>query len=230
MPAARQLARDLALRTPLAPFRRFRSAVAPTPSPRMIRIGTDYGGWSIPDGLVQPDWTVYCAGVGLDATFDLGLIERYGCVVHAFDPTPSTVRYVDTLTVDPARFILHRYALWSQDGEVYLYSHEWADTNFSAINLHGTTSGFTATCRTLPSVMRELGHDHIDLLKLDIEGAEYPVLESVIDGTVRPRVLCVEFHKHDWRIGQMVQTVRRLQGIGYTAVAVRDYDVTLVAA
>lgn len=33
--------------------------------------------------------------------------------------------------------------------------------------------------RTLPTVMLELGHNHIDLFKMDIEGAEYGVIENL---------------------------------------------------
>jgi Methyltransferase FkbM domain len=77
--------------------------------------------------------------------------------------------------------------------------------------------------------MRELGHDRIDLLKLDIEGAEFAVLDAVIDGSVRPTVLCVEFHKSGWRIGQMVQTVKKLHRLGYSSAWVEGYNVTFVS-
>jgi hypothetical protein len=42
--------------------------------------------------------------------------------------------------------------------------------------------------------MRELGHTRLDLLKLDIEGAEYEVLKSI--GSTRIGVLCVEFDEN----------------------------------
>jgi hypothetical protein len=87
----RELVRGVVLRSPLAPFRRFRAANRPVKRADMVRIGTEYGGWAVPDSLIDESWTVYCGGVGLDATFDLGFIERYGCAVHAFDPTPSTI-------------------------------------------------------------------------------------------------------------------------------------------
>ena len=82
--------------------------------------------------------------------------------------------------------------------------------------------------------MRELGHEHIDFLKLDIEGAEYEVLQSVLAGTVAPYVLCVEFHKTNGirsvldGIRPMVETVRKLNRRGYTPVWVDGYDVTFV--
>jgi FkbM family methyltransferase len=229
MVSGRQLVSKVVTKSPVAPFRRFRAANRPVERDDMVRIGTEYGGWAVPNSLIEKSWTVYCAGVGLDATFDLGLIERYGCVVHAFDPTPSTIEYVKSLSVDPSSFILHPYALWSADGDLHLFSPDYSDTNFSAINLHGTSTGFTAPCRSLTSLMQEFGHDRIDLLKLDIEGAEYAVLEAVLDGSVRPTVLCVEFHKTGWRIARMVQTVKKLQKLGYSSAWVEGYNVTFVS-
>src|SRR3954453_24062721 len=43
------------------------------------KIGSGYGGWIVPTAKIDRDWTCYCAGVGEDITFDLGLISRFGC-------------------------------------------------------------------------------------------------------------------------------------------------------
>ena len=222
-PNVTALVRELVLRLPIAPHRRFKRDTQAQPRSDLTRIGTDYGGWTIPGTSVDSDSVIYCGGVGLDASFDLGLIERYGCRVHAFDPTPSTVQYVRTL--DAPNFRFYPWALWSQDGEIYLHSPDYSDSNFSATNLHHTSTGFTAPCRSLESIMEELGHDRIDLLKLDIEGAEYTVLDSL---TVRPQILCIEFHKHGSRINEMIKAVRQLRSVGYIPVDVDGYNVTLV--
>ncbi len=41
--------------------------------------------------------------------------------------------------------------------------------------------------------MKELGHHRIDLLKIDIEGAEYRVIESIIEDRLDIGVICVEY-------------------------------------
>ena len=41
--------------------------------------------------------------------------------------------------------------------------------------------------------MKELGHKKLDLLKLDIEGAEYEVIESIIEDNLDIKLICVEF-------------------------------------
>jgi Methyltransferase FkbM domain len=42
--------------------------------------------------------------------------------------------------------------------------------------------------------MSELGHGRIDLLKLDVQGAEYEILSSVIDRRLDVRIVCAELH------------------------------------
>ena len=53
---------------------------------------------------------------------------------------------------------------------------------------------FRAAVRSIPSLMKELGHDRLEVLKLDNEGAEYEVLDSCLSEEVSIDTLCVEIH------------------------------------
>jgi hypothetical protein len=59
--------------------------------------------------------------------------------------------------------------------------------------------------------MRLLGHYRIDLLKLDIEGAEYDVIRDMLVSSIDVRQLLVEFHHRFRGIGK-----------GATAAALAD--------
>ena len=50
-------------------------------------IGSAYGSHTVVRDGLDARSVVYSFGVGEDVSFDLGLIERYGCMVHTFDPT-----------------------------------------------------------------------------------------------------------------------------------------------
>lgn len=65
--------------------------------------------------------------------------------------------------------------------------------------------------------MQSLGHDRIDLLKMDIEGAEYSVLRDFLSSGVRVGQLLVEFH-HRWPevgIEKTKKAIRELNQAGY---------------
>lgn len=57
---------------------------------------------------------------------------------------------------------------------------------------------FRLNVKTLKTTMKELGHSHIDVLKLDVEGSEYQFLESTIDDFDCPPIsqMSVEWHHY----------------------------------
>ena len=58
---------------------------------------------------------------------------------------------------------------------------------------------FKLPVKTLKTIMRELGHDHIDVLKLDVEGSEFLFLEEALDTYSLGGVdqLSLEWHHYD---------------------------------
>jgi len=166
--------------------------------------------------------------VGEDVTFDLGLIERFGCVVHTFDPTPRAIAFAAERTAAELRFHFYPVGLWSENTTLRFFApRDPAHVSHSVVNLQRTSEYFEASCRSIPSLMIELGHERIDLLKLDIEGAEHRVVRSLLEAGIRPAVLCLEIDqpvkpRTFWR------TVRRIRGAGYALVAVDHWDLTFL--
>jgi hypothetical protein len=66
---------------------------------------------------------VYSFGVGEDATFDLGVIEKFGATVHAFDPTPRSSAWVERQSL-PSQFIFHPVGIGGEDGTAEFYPPE----------------------------------------------------------------------------------------------------------
>jgi FkbM family methyltransferase len=159
----------------------------------LVHIGTVYGGWVVPEGVIEPDWVCYCAGAGDDITFELGLIERYGCTVVAFDPAPESAEHVRHAAAGVDRLTFLPVGIGPYDGNADMYVAENPDhMALSAANIQATDSTVNVPVRSLPSVMRQLGHDRVDLLKLDLEGWEYEVLPALDLGRMGVRVLAVE--------------------------------------
>lgn len=194
----------------------------------LCRIGSSYGGWIVPTGLLGADAICYCAGVGEDITFDLGVIERFGCSVYAFDPTPRAAAHVATHAALEPRFHFAPVGLWSSDEVKRFYAPaNAAHVSHSVLNLQRTDRYFDAPCRRISGLMRERGHTRLDLLKLDIEGAEYAVLDSVLDDALDVGILCVEFDEVQHRLTpsilrRIARSLDRLLAHGYQIVAADD--------
>jgi FkbM family methyltransferase len=158
------------------------------------RLGSPYGGWKIPSSFLGPDSVAYCAGAGEDITFDVALIQRFGCEVYAIDPTPRAKAHVARTAPADKRFHFLDVGLWDRDEVIRFYAPaDPAHVSHSALNLQRTSTFFEAPVKKLSTIMREHRHTKLNLLKLDIEGAEYRVLDSLIADDVHVDVICVEY-------------------------------------
>jgi len=77
-------------------------------------------------------------------------------------------------------------------------------------------------CRTLEEVLREQGIDQVDFLKVDCEGGEYALFDTVNDATLaKISRIALEFHEihpsHDHR-----RIVRRLESAGFEVMVRRS--------
>lgn len=159
-----------------------------------LRIGTDYGGWVFNHTLVKKDSIIYSFGIGEDASWDLGMIKRFGVTIHGFDPTPKSIRWVKAQNM-PAEFVMHDYGIAPKDGELVFHAPINPNhVSLSVVSRETETERIVLPVRELAGIMKELGHDHIDILKMDIEGSEYEVIEDLLARKIPIKQILVEYH------------------------------------
>jgi FkbM family methyltransferase len=199
----------------------FAAGLSASGRPDLVEVGTlEYGGYMLPVSLLDQGSVCYLAGTGEDISFDLGVIARFGCDVFALDPVPRAAAYVKAAAAHEPRFHFLPYALWSEDRELTFHApRERGYVSQSAVNLYDTAPDFTARARSLESLMGELGHDRVDLLKVSAEGSEYEILEHVRQSGVDVRVLCVEYAQPA-PVERAHGSIQALQTAGYTLVSV----------
>lgn len=200
----------------------------PTSDLPLTRVGSAEDARMVPVGLLEEGFVCYCIGVGDRVTFDLDLVER-GCRVFAFDPTPESIEYMKRVDYDEERLTFEPYGVWSENTTLRFFAPAASGgVNWSVVDLHSTGEYFTAECKTLSTLMAEHGHDRIDLLKLDVEGAWEPILDSMLRDGIRPRILVVEFDSPT-SIGKIRRMVARLDKAGFALGHFRGEDFLFVA-
>ncbi len=160
--------------------------------------GSSYGGWAIAKGSLDENSVVYSIGIGQDTSFDQSLIDSYQLQVFAYDPTPASIAWVRSNIVS-SRFIFNPLALSEVDGFLTLYgpAPNVADQVSASVHQsHAASKPYSVPCQTFDSMLKSNEHSSCDLLKMDIEGAEYPVLKQICkSGLINcVKQLLIEFH------------------------------------
>jgi hypothetical protein len=87
--------------------------------------------------------------------------------------------------------------------------------------------------KSLNTIMSELGHEHIDLLKIDIEGCECDVLEKMLEDRIFPKYLSVDFDlgwtgEHIQNRNRCMLVIDNLKTNGYTILGSRGPDYSFI--
>jgi FkbM family methyltransferase len=158
----------------------------------------DMGGWILCPVGIDDSSIVFSLGVGGNIDFDIKLIESYGCNVHAFDPTPRWIDWIKDQKL-PDDFHFYPYAIGGKDGQMKLYPRmprgRRSSTMLTVMN-EGLEEGegITVSVKRLITLISELGASRIDILKMDIEAAEYEVLDDLLNSEIPVYQILVEFH------------------------------------
>ena len=188
----------------------------------MNKLGTHYGGWIIPQDIqLDTNSIIYSGGVGEDISFDLLLSDKYKSQIVLIDPTHKAKRHfieaklffqdkeknkftgniqndyynnIQNLNVSFNSFTYIPFGLWDTETTLKFYKQSNKDyVSQSIIDGMFTQEYDTIQTKTIQQIMNENNHTHIDLLKLDIEGAEINVLHNMLDTGIYPTYLCIEF-------------------------------------
>jgi hypothetical protein len=128
------------------------------------------------------EFVMYAAGIDNDASFEEYMSQK-GITVHAFDctiPADTKLKYKVTF---------HHWCLGESK----------AKTDFENNTYSQQAANKTFVFHTLAETKRLLGHEHIDILKMDIEGFEWELLTSEIlsqnfNSTDLPEQIVLELH------------------------------------
>ena len=160
----------------------------------MVRVGTfaDGGKWVSDPQSLKTGAVVYSFGAGTEISFDAESAGLFGCEVHCFDPTPSVERAFANCRpgqpVGKGRFSYHAVGL----GPVSLDPDKADDL---------VLEDQKCQVKRLSELAAELGHRHVDILKIDIEGGEMAALTEILSSGTLARLavkqLLVEFHLWD---------------------------------
>jgi len=188
----------------------------------MEKLGTNYGGWYIPLNInLNKHSVVYSGGVGEDMSFDLLLNDRHNCKIILIDPTARALNhynevkhfyndksnfnfegdiqkdyneYIKILNPNFDNFKYINEGLWNKKDTLKFYkqSNEKYVSQSLIENMYGENYDLIQV-NSIKNIMEQCNHKQIDLLKLDIEGAEIEVMNQMLDDKIYPKYVLIEF-------------------------------------
>jgi FkbM family methyltransferase len=164
--------------------------------------GTLLEGYSLASERISCESVIYSLGVGDDISFDLSIMRKFGVQVHAFDPTPRAIQWIESQKL-PKGFHFYNFGVSDFDGYAQLNPHENPrDVSHTILDRPETThNGVKVKVHSLRTIVDMLGHRKIDVLKMDIEGAEYGVIQDIVSSDIEIDQLLLEFHHRFRNVG-----------------------------
>ncbi len=139
-------------------------------------------------------------GCGFEAEFSVTLIKKHNLKAFAVDPTHKHAPFLKKIEESyPENFRHLQYALSAENGKTTFYEAEHCESG-SLLNSHKNVlndniTEYEVTLIDLPGLFEIAGLLKVDLLKIDIEGAEYTLFNKKnIDALKIVDQLFIEFH------------------------------------
>jgi len=136
------------------------------------------------------------------------IYERYKCNIHAFEPTDLYAR-CHSRVWDKSKVNLYKKAAFTYDGNLDLGIQENEASIFHDENV------VSIECIDFKKFLSENNFNNIDLIKINIEGAEYPLLIDLIENNIINifKNLQIQFHiidgfedQYEWISDKLSQT------------------------
>ncbi|MEO5355283.1 MAG: FkbM family methyltransferase [Magnetococcus sp. XQGC-1] len=130
-------------------------------------------------GTLQPEMILDIGGnIGIAAIY---LAHCYpGAKIHTFEPVPDNFALLERNTAPYPAITAHHMALGQEDGSMTMAK---AGRNFGGCSLArdavSAAEGIRVTLRHTAHILAELGIEQADIIKIDTEGYEYPILTSM---------------------------------------------------
>jgi FkbM family methyltransferase len=135
----------------------------------------------------------------IDAGANIGMSAVYfstqypDATIVAIEPEPSNFDVLKKNAKLFPKIIPVNAALWNRDGVLQLQDGGGGHWGIRVVD-NMTSSGSGIRAMTLTSLLDELQIGKVDLLKVDVEGAECEVFENVSPWISKVSVICAELH------------------------------------
>jgi FkbM family methyltransferase len=183
-------------------------------------LGSVYGEWTF-HNKISPNPTVISCGAGEDISFDVDFLNHFSGKIYLVDPTPRAIKHYNLVkkkfgnkkkinymvggnqSVDSYNLKgicsnnlkLIKKAIWVKNQKLKFYEPKNRDhVSFSLYKNKNVNENFIDVDGIdILSIINKYNIKNIEIIKLDVEGAELIIIEDLFNKNVFPRQILFEF-------------------------------------
>ncbi len=185
----------------------------------------------LPD--LSEDSLVIDAGCSYEADFSLYMIKHHGAKAYGVDPTRKHRQALNDLEEKYKGHFVHvPFAISNVDGKVTFHESKVNESGSileDHINIRqDETVKYEVQALSITSLLKHIDAEQVDILKLDLEGAEYDLLNTIQEEELVPfKQIFVEFHHHAVSHFSKADTQRIVEKIcsyGFNSFSLDDHN------
>jgi FkbM family methyltransferase len=138
------------------------------------------------------DSVVFDVG-GYEGQWASDLFSKYQCHIHVFEPVPQYARAIEQRFKRNPKIQLHRFGIAETNKKVDLIINEASSSSY-----RGKGENISIQLKPVEWFLKKYKINHVDLMKLNIEGAEYDLLEHMLKVGLVPKVSNFQIQFHDF--------------------------------
>lgn len=142
---------------------------------------------------------------GYEGQWASDIFAMYCCSIHVFEPVPEFAGNITKRFARNPRIVVHEFGLGAQDSTIKI------SLNGASSTQHHGGGHMVDACLMMASKFFESYHiEKVDLMKINIEGGEYDLLDHLIETCLVTRIKNLQIQFHDF-VPQAEERVRKIR-------------------
>lgn len=152
------------------------------------------------------------------------IMDLYNPTIHAFEPDPRNYRQLEKRAQVNSRLIPYSFGLGDKNEYVRMTLEYLGSSVIFDTSAKKEVKWAEVEIRDVADIWKSLALDRVDLMKINIEGGEYPLLERMIEIGLIERVDCLLIQFHEWLPRAYYRRRKIRKALEKTHRMVWDYD------
>lgn len=202
---------------------------------KLVQYGSGHGKYKLPqieNNTNNQKW-ILSAGVGDNITFDLEFLKKNYNVVF-IDPTPKSIEYFNNEIKKynfKGKFEFFPQGLWEKKEKLKFFFSDKKVISNTISNYNKSNHYVTISTCTIDDVKSKIGIKDFYIIKLDIEGSEYEVINYMKKKGIKSTFLLIEFdflkhHNIFLSLQKLFLSLKRIRSLGYVLLNIDNLNFT----